>query len=63
MSDEDDIIELEKFEAILVDPKVYVSRMVKADYYGMVAKKTTTSEDFVAKTFANWTELSYNPEQ
>ena len=63
MSDEDNIVELEKFEAILVDPKVYVSRMVKCDYYGMVAKKTTTSEDFVANTFAKWTELSYNPEQ
>lgn len=63
MNEEDDIIELEKFEAILVDPKVYVSRMVKCDYYGMVAKKTTTSEDFVNNTFAKWTELSYNPEQ
>ena len=63
MNEEDDIIDLEKFEAILVDPKVYVSRMVKDDWYGLVAKKTTTSGDFVANTFAKWTELSYNPEQ
>jgi hypothetical protein len=60
MSEEDDIVDLEKFEAILVDPRVYVSRMVKEDWYGMVAKKTTTSEEFVQRTFDKWEELSYN---
>lgn len=63
MNEDDGIVDLEKFEAILIDPKVYVTRMVKCDYYGLVAKKTTTSEDFVANTFAKWTELSYNTEQ
>lgn len=62
MNENDDIVDLEKFEAILVDPRVYVSRMVKSSWYGMVAKKTTTSDDFVKKTFDNWTDLSYNPE-
>lgn len=63
MNEEDDITDLEKFEAILVDPRVYVSRMVKEDWYGLVAKKTTTSEDFVNTTFDKWLDLSYNPEQ
>lgn len=63
MNEEDDIVDLDKFEAILVDPRVYVSRMVKEDWYGMVAKKTTTSESFVANTFASWSDMSYNTEQ
>jgi hypothetical protein len=63
MSEEDDIVDLEKFEAILVDPRVYVSRMVKDDWYGLVAKKTTTSDELVNNTFANWLNLSYNTEQ
>lgn len=61
MSDEDEVIDLERFQAILVDPRVYVSRMVKSDYYGLVAKKTTTSDKFVDDTFDNWSNLSYNP--
>lgn len=62
MNEEDNVIDLEKFEAILVDPKVYVSRMVKSDYYGLVAKKTTTSDKFVGDIFDNWSNLSYNVE-
>jgi len=61
LNEEDDITDLEKFEAILVDPRVYVSRMVKEDWYGLVAKKTTSSDKFVNDTFANWSNLSYNP--
>jgi hypothetical protein len=63
MTEEDDIVDLEKFEAILVDPRVYVSRMVKEDWYGLVAKKTTTSDEFVKSTFDKWLDLSYNTEQ
>lgn len=63
MNEDDDLVDLEKFEAILVDPRVYVSRMVKEDWYGLVAKKTTTSEEFVNNTFDKWLDLSYNPEQ
>jgi hypothetical protein len=57
LDDKDEIVDLDKFEAILVDPKVYVSRMVKEDWYGMVAKKTTTSNTFVEDIFAKWNDF------
>lgn len=57
MDEEDVIIDLEQFEGILVDPRVYVSRMVDSNFYGLVAKKTTTSQDFVAGVFDSWAKL------
>jgi hypothetical protein len=36
----------ELFSAILIDPLEYVVRMIKIGYYGIVGKKTTTSESF-----------------
>lgn len=61
MSEEDNVTDLERFEAILVDPRVYISRMVKDDWYGLVAKKTTSSASMVDDTFASWSNMSYNP--
>jgi hypothetical protein len=57
MDEEDVIIDLEQFEGILIDPRVYVSRMVDNNFYGLVAKKTTTSEVFVADVFDSWAKL------
>jgi hypothetical protein len=57
MDEEDDIIELEQFEGILVDPRVYVSRMVDSNFYGLVAKKTTTSDSFVSGIFDSWSKM------
>ena len=54
MDEEDELIDLERFQAILVDPRVYVGRMVKSDYFGMVAKKTTNSDNMVDDIFAKW---------
>lgn len=39
------------FEAILTEPLEYVSRMITCDFYGLVAKKTTTSDEFIQNTF------------
>ncbi|NBP01208.1 MAG: hypothetical protein EBU90_13925 [Proteobacteria bacterium] len=39
------------FEAILIEPLEYVSRMITCDFYGLVAKKTTTSSEFIQSTF------------
>jgi len=44
-------IEPDLFEAILVEPLEYISRLITCDFYGVVAKKTTTSTEFIQNTF------------
>lgn len=41
---------LDDFEAILLDPLVYISQLIPQHWYGVVAKKTTTSKRFIKKT-------------
>lgn len=38
------------FDAILSDPKTYVSSLIPQNWYGFVARKTTTSKEFVLET-------------
>lgn len=45
--------QFDQFEAILVSPLDYISRMINEGWYGVVAKKTTTSQKFVEKLVAN----------
>jgi hypothetical protein len=54
MDEEYNLIDLDKFEGILVEPREYVSRMIKEDWYGMVTKKTTTSNKLTSDVFAKW---------
>ena len=56
MSD-DGIKGLDKFEAILSEPRVYISRMINEDWYGLVARKTTTSNNTVQDIFDSWAKL------
>jgi hypothetical protein len=44
-------IEPDLFEAILVEPLEYISRLITCDFYGLIAKKTTTSNEFIQKSF------------
>jgi hypothetical protein len=60
LNEEDDIVDLERFEGILIDARVYVSRMIKEDWYGMVSRKTTTSGKLTDEVFANLSDISYN---
>jgi hypothetical protein len=41
---------LDNFDAILSEPLEYISQLIPQGWYGMVAKKTTTSEKFIQKT-------------
>jgi len=60
--DEDEYVtDLDRFDAILVEPREYISRMIKNDWYGMVSRKTTTSKELADGIFAKWTNLCYNP--
>ena len=51
------VLDLDKFEAILTEPRVYISRMIKDDWYGLVARKTTTSNTMVQDIFDGWSKL------
>jgi hypothetical protein len=57
MDEEFNVIDLDKFEGILIEPREYVTRMIKDDWYGMVTKKTTTSDKLTTDVFAKWAAL------
>jgi hypothetical protein len=57
MDEESNITDLDKFEGILIEPREYVTRMIKDDWYGMVTKKTTTSDKLTTDVFAKWAAL------
>jgi len=37
----------DRWDAILADPRVYVSGLIPQNWYGFVARKTTESQEFV----------------
>jgi hypothetical protein len=39
--------EIDSFDAILLDPREYISGLIPQDWYGIVARKTTTSKIFI----------------
>jgi hypothetical protein len=47
---EDRYHEFDTFDAILCEPLEYISGLIPYGFYGMVAKKTTTSEAFRDRT-------------
>jgi len=55
--DENGDSSLDKFEAILSAPVVYMNRMIKEGWYGIICRKTTTSSEFVEDTFAKFKEV------
>ena len=57
LDEECNVTDLDKFEGILVEPREYVSRMIKDDWYGMVSRKTTTSDKLTTDVFAKWSAL------
>ena len=42
--------DFDNFDAILTSPVEYISNLIKSGWYGIVAKKTTTSHRFIDKT-------------
>jgi hypothetical protein len=55
--DENGLTDLDKFQAVLLEPREYVTRMIKEDWYGFVARKTTTSKEVVQELFDRWAEV------
>jgi len=50
-TEEDKIYNIDRFEAVLCDPLEYISGLIPQQWFGMVCKKTTTSDKFVQKLF------------
>ena len=44
---EEGVSDIDTFDAILADPRVYITNLIKDNWYGFVARKTTTSKEFV----------------
>jgi hypothetical protein len=51
------LIEPDRFEAILMEPLEYISTLITGDWYGIIARKTTTSQKFVNEIFDKLTEV------
>ena len=43
--------DVDRFEAIFVDPLEYISGLIPEEWFGMIVKKTTTSTAFVNRIF------------
>jgi len=48
---EDKLYDIDRFDAVLVKPVEYISNMIKGNWFGIVARKTTTSSEFIQNTF------------
>lgn len=48
--DEEKFTDLDNFDAILSSPLEYVSNLITQGWYGIIAKKTTTSQEFLKKS-------------
>lgn len=48
---------LDTFDAIFSDPREYISTLIPCGWYGVVAKKTTTSDIFLEDAIAKFKSL------
>ncbi len=55
--EEDEMVDLDNFDAILIDPFTYIGQLIPQNWYGLVAKKTTTSKKFLKSTLDNLSSL------
>lgn len=46
-----ELVNVDMFDAILICPLEYISELIKQKWYGIIARKTTTSEQFISKTY------------
>ena len=49
--------DVDTFDAILGDPWEYISGLIPAGFYGIIARKTTTSEPIIKRLLANLSEV------
>jgi len=51
-NDVEGIYGVDRFDAIFIDPLEYISGLIPKQWYGVVARKTTTSNNFIETVFA-----------
>ena len=56
-ADNGDLVDIDQFDAIFTDPLEYISDLIPQNWYGIMAKRTTTSNNFIQNTFAKLTGL------
>ena len=54
--DEGEVTHLDMFEAILMAPLEYMSRLLPDEWFGIICRKTTTSKPHVQEIFDNLKE-------
>ena len=45
------LVDVEQFTAVLIDPITYAARMMSIEWFGILARMTTTSNSFIQNTF------------
>lgn len=50
-AEKEKLYDIDKFDAVLTHPIEYISNMIKNQWFGIVARKTTTSSEFIQNTF------------
>lgn len=55
-AEDGELVDIEQFSAVLIDPPTYIARMIDIDWFGILAKMTTTSEKFIQSTFDKLTK-------
>jgi hypothetical protein len=49
--EEGELVDIDMFDAIFSDPLEYMSGLIPSGIFGIMARKTTTSSNFIQKTF------------
>jgi hypothetical protein len=52
----DEYGDVDSFDAVLVDPLEYISNLIPAGWYGIIARKTTTSRPIIDRMLDNFNE-------
>ena len=50
----DEYGEVDCFDAVLIDPLEYISNLIPQGWYGIIARKTTTSRPIIDRLLANF---------
>jgi hypothetical protein len=53
----DKLYAVDRFDAIFLDPFEYISGLIPHNWFGVIARKTTTSNTFIQKTFDKLKEV------
>lgn len=55
-AEDGELVDIEQFDAVLIDPATYITRMLGIDWFGIIARMTTTSDNFIQNTFDKLTK-------